>query len=280
MGDAELPSYHAAMRFERRIAAIYRTLGASVEHNVVLAGNQIDILITEETRAGAKVRSAIECKYFSRHVGINVVNAFAGLASLLRERRLIHKAIIVSNSGFTPHARTAAQEHSVELLEAADLERRVHGKDRQVSEAESEAAREEDEAANDPERPPAKWAFVVMPFSKELNDVYVLGIREVAEKLGIVVLRADGIEHNQNIPQTIKKSIAKCNVVIAETSQPNLNVFYEVGLAHGLDKQTILICRDAKSIPFDLSVVNHLIYSNIVDLRDKLESRLIATLDL
>jgi nucleoside 2-deoxyribosyltransferase len=119
-----------------------------------------------------------------------------------------------------------------------------------------------------------------MPFTPEFNDIYILGIRETAEKLGIVVERADSIEHNESIPDVIRREIEECDVVVADTTQHNPNVFYEVGLAHGIGKKTILICRDVNSIPFDLGAINHIVYSSIVELREKLKARLQATLQV
>lgn len=268
-----------AAEFERRVAAIFRTLGAEVEHEVSLAGNQIDILASERTSAGAAVRTAIEVKMYSSPVGVQIVNAFAGLTTLLRSRGLIDKAIIVASSGFSRQAREAASAHDIQLLEIDDLEQRVRGRDADVRQA--VAAVEQDEItrfAGGQVRPPK--AFVVMPFSPELNDVYILGIREVAEGLGMVVERADEIQHNQSIPEIIKDKIQTCDVVIADTSKPNPNVFYEVGMAHAIQKDTILICRDASSIPFDIAAINHVVYTSIVELRDKLRERLRATLSL
>lgn len=265
--------------FERRVAAIFRTLGAEVEHDVSLAGNQIDILALERTPAGAEVRSAIEVKMYSSPVGVQVVNAFAGLVTLLRTRGLIDKAIIVASSGFTRQARLAAEVHDIQLLEFDDLEQRVRGRDADLRQA--VAAVEQDEQAKLAAGPPQpKKAFVVMPFSPELNDVYILGIREVAESLGVVVERADEIQHNQSIPDVIRDKIRECDVVIADTSKPNPNVFYEVGMAHAIQRETILICRDAGSIPFDIASINHVVYTSIVELRDKLRDRLRATLRL
>jgi hypothetical protein len=54
-------------------------------------------------------------------------------------------------------------------------------------------------------------------------------------------------------------------------------VFYEIGYALALERQTILICRKGEVIPFDLQAMNHISYSNIVDLKERLERRLKAT---
>jgi hypothetical protein len=275
-----MATYEEAIQFERRVAAIFRALGATVEHNTSIAGNQIDVTVLERTQSGALIRSAVECKFFSKPVGIDTINAFAGVAVLLKNRGLIDRAIIVSKSGFTAQARAAANEHNIELLEIADLEQRIAGREADVVRAEQETQQQEIASAAHPATPAKKRAFVVMPFAPEFTDVYVLGIREVAEQLGMIVERADNIEHNQSIPEVIKTKITQCDVVIADTSLHNPNVFYEVGLAHGIMKETILICREAETIPFDLGAINHIVYASIVELREKLKNRLRGTLNL
>ena len=85
--------------------------------------------------------------------------------------------------------------------------------------------------------------FVAMPFTKEYEDTFIIGIREVAEKLGVVALRLDEIEHNSSIPALIANKIKAADALIAETTEPNKNVFYEVGLAHGLGKEVIFLCK-------------------------------------
>ena len=268
-----------AAEFERQVAAIFRTLGAEVEHDVSLAGNQIDILVTERTAANALVRSAVEVKMYTKPVGKQIVNAFAGLTALLRNRGLIDKAILVAANGFSRTARQAAEAHDIQLVEFEDLEHRVRGRDADVQKAVADVQNDELlRYQGGQARPPR--AFVVMPFSAELNDVYILGIRDVAESLGIVVERADEIEHNQSIPDVIRDKITNSDVVIADTTKPNPNVFYEVGMAHAIQKETILICRDAGSIPFDIAAINHVVYTSIVELRDKLEARLRSTLGI
>jgi hypothetical protein len=278
--DSIMTIYEEAVSFERKVAAVFRALGAKVEHDVSLAGNQIDILVSEETPSGSVVKSAIECKYLSSPLGVGLVNSFAGLAALLKTRGIIDKALLVARSGFTRQARAAAKEHGIELHELADLEQKLAGKGNLVAAADAELRKELAEQDEKPAVQKPKRAFVVMPFDSEFNDLYILGIREVAEKLGFIVERADDVEHNQSIPELIKERIAKCDVVIADTSKPNLNVFYEVGLAHGVQKETILLCRDVKSIPFDLGSINHLVYSSIVELRERLEKRIKTTLGL
>jgi len=108
---------------ERRVADAYRQMGArKVEHDVELAGNQVDVYVELETSGGLQHRIAIEAKDWSKPVGIDVVNGFAFIAGLLRSRGLIDEGILVSSSGFSKQARNAAKEHGIRLLESADLE--------------------------------------------------------------------------------------------------------------------------------------------------------------
>jgi len=266
----------SAYDFEREVAAIYRTLGAKVEHDIDLAGNQIDILVTEQTPSGAPVRIAVECKNYSRPAGIDVVNSFGAIAYLLRQRSLIDRATIVAAKGFTLPARNAALSHDIEVLEIADLQRRILGREDAVRREELQVDVERQRLIQTLNR--QKRLFVLMPFSKQFSDVYVLGIRDVAEKLGITVERADDIEHNEGILEIILERIKSADVVVADTTGNNPNVFYEVGHSHALHKPTILISRTGDKIPFDLQGINHILYETIIELRERLEKRLRAIL--
>ena len=271
---------NAALRgyqFEREVAAIYRTLGARVEQDVALAGNQIDIVIEEATPSASKIRTAIECKDYSRPAGVDVVNQFGSLIALLKQRGLTDRGALVTSHGFTHQARAAAKEMGLDLLEFADLQQQVQGKAAELKAAEVEVDRARIKTAESRIEPPR--IFVLMPFAFEFGDVYLLGIRDVAERLGFVVDRADDIEHNENILDVIQKSIRQCDVVVADMSGRNPNVFYEIGYAHALDRPTILLCRKDDKVPFDLQSINYIGYASITELRERLERRLKTLLD-
>jgi len=274
----QMMAFRPGWELERIVGAIFRTLGADVQHDVVIAGSQIDLLVRELTPSGSVVRIAVECKDYRRAVGVEIVNSFAALAILLKQRQLIDQAMLVARAGFTHHARSAAETHGITLLELADLLQRVSSKRQLVANEESVLDQEYEAAAHDPTRP--KKLFVVMPFAPEFEDVYILGIREVAERLSLTVERADDIEHNENILETIQAGIRGADAIIADSSTANPNVFYEIGYAHGVDRHTILICRKGDHIPFDIQAKNLILYSSIVDLRERLGRRLRETLNL
>jgi hypothetical protein len=270
------PAQVRGFQFEREVAAIFRALGAEVEHNAGIAGSQIDILVKERTPSGTIIRSAVETKFYTRPVGIDVVNAFSAVALLLKQRGLIERAILVANAGFTQAARSAAESHSIELLEFADLRQRASGQQSAVETARRSLELEEKAASRETNRPPR--IFVLMPFAEAFVDVYVLGIREAAERLGYIVERADDIEHNGDILDIIYERIRSADAVVADTTHCNPNVFYEIGYAHALGRPTILVTRAGETPPFDLQSKNHIFYSSIVELREKLAKRLKATI--
>jgi len=266
----------AGYQFEREVAAIYRALGAKVEVDVGLAGSQIDIVLKEQTLSGSDVTVAVECKSTERPVGVQSVVSFASVAQLLKQRRLIDRAAVVAKSGFTRHARQAAEEYTVELLELADLQQRVEGKQSAVQ----EAKREFEQQQSTRERDQKKRIFVVMPFAKQFDDVYFFGIREVSESLGFIVERADDIEHNESILKVICAKISAADAIVGDTTGSNPNVFYEIGYAHALNCPTILIARKGSDLPFDLQGINHIMYETIVELRDRLKKRLVSVFSI
>ena len=52
----------------------------------------------------------------------------------------------------------------------------------------------------------------------------------------------------------------KTRVLIADCTERNPNVFYEIGIAHTLGKQVILIARSDDDIPFDLRPIRYINY--------------------
>ncbi|HEY9049917.1 MAG TPA: hypothetical protein VIQ03_00135 [Gammaproteobacteria bacterium] len=117
-------------------------------------------------------------------------------------------------------------------------------------------------------------AFVVMQFSAPYNDVYSEVIKTVCDEEMIDVLRIDEESGPGLIIADIVKSIIDANVIIAEISPSNPNVFYEVGYAHALNKPTILIAEKGTKLPFDVSPFRTLFYENTIAGKKRLEEGL------
>lgn len=117
-----------------------------------------------------------------------------------------------------------------------------------------------------------KKIFVIMPFDKMFDDLYQIGIKETMISLGYICSRADEIFHTCDIMcRGICKPIQEASCIIADMTNKNANVFFELGLAYGFEKEVLLIANSIEDIPFDLRGMRSIIYSGqIINLRENL----------
>jgi len=127
-----------------------------------------------------------------------------------------------------------------------------------------------------------RLAFVLMPFSKDLTEIYQTFVKPTVETFDLVCRRADDIKSNKAIMQDIWKSICEARIIIADLSRLNPNVMYELGIAHTLGKETILIYQESETetkFPFDLSHIRQIRYKNDITGGKRLEQELKETLN-
>ena len=119
------------------------------------------------------------------------------------------------------------------------------------------------------------FAFILMPFDSSFNDVYKMGIKETAQSLGIKAERVDEQIFQEGILDRIYRQIDVADIIVADMSGQNPNVFYEVGYAHAKNKLCILLTNNSKDIPFDLKHHRHIVYGDsISNLREMLVDEL------
>jgi hypothetical protein len=95
--------------------------------------------------------------------------------------------------------------------------------------------------------------FVIMPFLAELHYFYLFMQRHIEEKHGLVCKRGDEDVLTVPLLDKIREYIAEADVLIADCSGKNPNVFYELGMAHSLGKKVILITKDSiEEAPVDI----------------------------
>lgn len=127
-----------------------------------------------------------------------------------------------------------------------------------------------------------RLAFVLMPFADDLTQIYNSIIKPAVEheEFGLVCRRADEIKSNKVIIQDIWKSICEARVVIADLTGQNPNVMYELGIAHTLGKETVLMYRRGGDVgvPFDLAHIRRIEYKNDAPGGKRLENDLRKTL--
>ena len=122
---------------------------------------------------------------------------------------------------------------------------------------------------------PKPFAFILMPFSGEFDDTYELAIKPACESAGAYAERVDKQIFSGSILERVYNQIAKADLLVADMSGKNANVFYEVGYAHALGKTTILLTRAVEDIPFDLKHYPHVVYNaRLADLKRELEARI------
>lgn len=122
-------------------------------------------------------------------------------------------------------------------------------------------------------------AFIVMQFSKNYDELYEEVIRPTCEKYGFECIRADEIYTNGQIIEDVLSSIRNANLVIADITPDNPNVFYELGYAHGINKPAILLCdRQREKLPFDISGTRAIFYDNSISRKTKVEEALLKHL--
>lgn len=101
--------------------------------------------------------------------------------------------------------------------------------------------------------------FVIMPFKEDILALY--------EKLksdfdnDFAFTNAGDLDNQQNILQDIVEGIYQADIVIADLTGLNPNVFYELGLAHAMNKKVIIITQDLGELPFDIKSYRAIEYS-------------------
>jgi hypothetical protein len=106
--------------------------------------------------------------------------------------------------------------------------------------------------------------FVVMQFSEPYDQLYSQVIRPVVAEFGLIARHVGEVPGPGLILHDITQGLVDAQIVIAEITPVNQNVFYELGFAHALRKPTILLAERGKQLPFDVSGYRCLFYENSI----------------
>ena len=91
------------------------------------------------------------------------------------------------------------------------------------------------------------------------NSVYE-ALRGAAAATDMVCQRADDFWTHDHIIQDIVDLICRSRVVVCDLSKRNPNVFYEMGIAHMLGKDVIMITQSNEDVPFDVRSIRYVTY--------------------
>lgn len=114
------------------------------------------------------------------------------------------------------------------------------------------------------------YCFVLMPFgSKEDENANVIQFDKVYEQIfkpaivnaGLEPIRADEESIQGIIHKPMFERLMLCEYALADLTAANPNVFYELGVRHGIRPySTVLTCAKGRRLPFDVSPLRTLSY--------------------
>lgn len=102
--------------------------------------------------------------------------------------------------------------------------------------------------------------FVMMPFGswfdRYYQEIYVPAIKDA----GLEPIRADELFSTGSVVEQIWEQIGKARVLLADLTDKNPNVFYELGLAHAAIKPVVFTAAKVDDVPFDLRHLRVIVY--------------------
>lgn len=87
---------------------------------------------------------------------------------------------------------------------------------------------------------------------KNADDKFDLVFKSILDELGYESIRADKIGTPNSISNDIVKSILESDLMIADVSDLNPNVFYELAVRNSIQKPVIVIKGKSQKMPFDI----------------------------
>ncbi|AQH03713.1 hypothetical protein A9R05_32425 (plasmid) [Burkholderia sp. KK1] len=134
---------------------------------------------------------------------------------------------------------------------------------------------------------PEKHVFVVMPFSptktssgEQWTETYEHIFQPAVVSAGYTCSRAE--VSTGSLISSIIDDLRTSRIVVADITDQNPNVFYELGVRHALSKRTIIVSQRAEDIPSDLRGYWAIVYgrapSEVAKFRNEL-ARIISSIE-
>ena len=133
-----------------------------------------------------------------------------------------------------------------------------------------------------------KKCFIVMPFGgddptqkKRFDGVFKGIIKPAVLEAGYEPVREDISATPGNIPSSIVRKLAECEMAIVDMTNLNPNVFYELGIRHVFSKSsTVLLIGKGEKIPFDTASHRVIQYTNELDALDDIHEKIVQAIRL
>jgi nucleoside 2-deoxyribosyltransferase len=115
--------------------------------------------------------------------------------------------------------------------------------------------------------PENKECFLIAPLDangssirEQTNHLETYIITEAVEEFDYSITRSDKMDQPGSITNQIIEKIVESDLVIADLSGQNPNVFYELAVRHATGKPYIQLIDDSADIPFDVSDIRTIQY--------------------
>ena len=116
-------------------------------------------------------------------------------------------------------------------------------------------------------------AFIIMQFG-QYDYIYSHVIKPICDKKDINCVRADEYHYPGSILKDIINSLVDSDIIVADITPDNPNVYFEVGYAYALGKNPILLMdRARESVPFDISGFRVIMYNNTIEGASKVKDQ-------
>ena len=121
--------------------------------------------------------------------------------------------------------------------------------------------------------------FILMPFGGLFDEYYKDILVPAIKGANYEPTRADEVYGTKPIVDDIFREIRQASALVADVTGKNPNVNYELGIAHALNKQVVIITQSIEDIPFDYRHVRAIIYdTKRVNWQPDLSNRITNTL--
>jgi hypothetical protein len=113
---------------------------------------------------------------------------------------------------------------------------------------------------------------VIIPFGKkdqvdgsviDFDSIYKDFIKPSLENAGFrVMIARDIVGPSRPVIQDIWELIHRSRLLVADVTGKNPNVFYELGVAHTVSREVMIITQNKEDVPFDVGHLRYFLYMN------------------
>jgi nucleoside 2-deoxyribosyltransferase len=128
-----------------------------------------------------------------------------------------------------------------------------------------------------------KTCFVVFPIGNvgsetrdEADKLFKYVVKPVCDHCGFEAVRADQLNDADSITQKMINKLETADLVIADVSECNPNVFYEIGFRARANKPVIYLKKQGGALPFDIKTIRAFEYDlsdldSVAEVKERLE---------